>query len=148
MDRRWQAGFSAAELLAVLFLLGIVASIAAPMLLRAEAPLESGTVLVQSHFRQVRARAMATTSAYRITRPAPDRLSAEWADRCSALDWTAEPSLDLELPEGVSLVESGFALCFSSRGIAAQNMILTLVHDDYGQQKIEVLLGGTTRLLP
>jgi Tfp pilus assembly protein FimT len=148
MDHRHAAGFSVTELLAVVFVIGLTASVGMPMLMRAEAPLDSAATLLQGHLRQVRARAMATTSAYRVTRPAANRLGAETAERCSDSDWTAEAGLDLELPQGVTVVESGWTLCFSSRGVADENMILTLEHFGSGQREIEVLLGGTTRLLP
>ena len=75
------------------------------------------------------------------------RLGASYATTCSATTWTDDPDFELELPEGVELSSTAWNLCFSSRGLASNNLTISLQHDQFGTSDIEVLLGGTSRVL-
>jgi hypothetical protein len=55
--------------------------------------------------------------------------------------------MKLNLPDGVTLADTGWSVCFSSRGISSDNVVITLQHDVYGSEQVEVLLGGTTRVV-
>ena len=55
--------------------------------------------------------------------------------------------MKLNLPQGVTLTDTSWSVCFSSRGISSDNVVLTLQHDVYGSEQVEVLLGGTTRVV-
>ncbi len=145
---RRQTGMTLPELLVVLAILGILLGATPLMLNKAEGPLRSGTSLFQGYLRQVRARAMSTTSAYRIQAPAPDRLVAEWAVDCGAGVWTADPALTLELPRGVTLTDTAWTICFTTRGWSNDNQVFVLRHPEAGTARIELLLGGSTRELP
>ena len=91
---------------------------------------------------------MATTSAYRIVPDGAGRLLTEHADRCGDVSWTSEPGNALDLPDEVTLSDTDWTVCFGRRGLSTDNLTLTLVHPEYGSRQIEVLLGGTTRVLP
>ena len=54
-------------MIAVLAVVGLTLGAATAILQPAAAPLETGAVLLEGFFTRARARAMATTSAYRIT---------------------------------------------------------------------------------
>jgi hypothetical protein len=53
----------------------------------------------------------------------------------------------VELPEGVSVESDTWVVCFSSRGVSADNQVIRLQHSQYGSLGVEVLLGGTTRVV-
>jgi len=135
------------ELLVVLAVLGLSVTAVAFYLSPLETPLHSGTVLLESYFRQVRRQAMATTSAYRAVPLGQNRLIAQRASSCLDTTWTDDPLVRIQLPDGVAMTDSTWRVCFSSRGISANNTIVTLTHPDFGQKQVEVLIGGTTRVL-
>jgi prepilin-type N-terminal cleavage/methylation domain-containing protein len=60
------AGFTLIELLSVVGLMGVLAVMTGPMLLWANKPLQNGTNQTAGIFKQVRMRAIVTTSTYRV----------------------------------------------------------------------------------
>lgn len=142
-----QAGYSLIEALTVVALLGLAAGSAPLFLRRAEAPLDNGFSLTEAFLRRARARAVATTSACRVTPAGRGRLVVSHAATCGALAWTAEDDLALDLPRGVTLDDDTWSLCFDGRGLSNENRVIALSHPDYGTRSIEVLLGGATREL-
>ena len=135
------------ELLVILALLGLSVTAIAFSLKPLETPLHSGTVLLEGFFRQVRRNAMATTSAYRAVPLGQDRLIAQRASSCLDTTWTDDPLVHIELPDGVEMTDNTWRVCFSSRGISANNVTVTLSHAEAGQRQVEVMIGGTTRIL-
>lgn len=143
---RSQAGSTLVEVIVVVAIMGIGLGMASMYLKPIEAPLSSATSLVESYLREARLNAIASTSAYRVTPETTGRLKMETGDSCSASTWVGDGS-KLELPNGVSTSPSNWIVCFSSRGIAGTNVVITLDHDQYDAVQIEVLVGGTTREL-
>ncbi|MGC8968388.1 MAG: prepilin-type N-terminal cleavage/methylation domain-containing protein [Thermus sp.] len=144
-------GLTLVELLVTLAVLGIALAIAALNLRPFYDPLSDATSRTEGYMKQVRAKAMATTSAYRISLSG-NRLEAAYANTCRSPSFTPDTSLQMELPQGVSatLTPSGAALCFTSRGLLillnggnyAGEPILTL-RDTKGRTKaLRLLLGG------
>jgi hypothetical protein len=43
---------------------------------------------------------------------------------------------------------TSWQVCFSSRGVSGNNTTVTLQHPSNGSRRVEVLVGGTTRVLP
>ena len=142
-----QSGLSLVELLAVLAIMGLSLGMTALYLKPAEAPLQTGAVLLEGYFRQARFKAMANTSAYRIKPGMNGLLRSEYANSCSDTTWTPSNSLNLTLPEGVNMTEIDWIVCFSARGVSSDNVVVTLTHPEYGTKQVEVLLGGTTQVL-
>ena len=70
------------------------------------------------------------------------------AANCSATTWTSDPDVQLELHDGVTFADTSWTVCFSSRGISDTNLVITLSHPHSGTRDVELLLGGTTRVLP
>jgi prepilin-type N-terminal cleavage/methylation domain-containing protein len=140
-------GSTLAELLVVLAVMGLTLGVAAMNVRPMETPLQTGTALLEAVFHQARLQAIATTSAFRIIPAGSTQLRTEHAESCMDTTWTADPSLRVELPAGVTQSPTTWSVCFSSRGISTNNVVVTLSHAQYGEQKIEVLLGGTTRVL-
>jgi prepilin-type N-terminal cleavage/methylation domain-containing protein len=143
-----QDGTSLVEVLVVLALLGLIVAGAVVRFEAAATPVRAGALEVAGFFRQARARALATTSAYRVFADSDRLLAAEWAASCTAPSWTSDPALALELTEGVRLGATAWTVCFSSRGTSADNVTVSVTHPEYGSRQIEVMLGGSTRILP
>jgi prepilin-type N-terminal cleavage/methylation domain-containing protein len=142
-----EAGVTLLEVLVVMAILGISLGVAALNLQPLETPLAASVTLTESLFREARLSAIATTSAYRVLPNSAHQLGAQQAASCSGPTWTTVHNMRLNLPQGVALTDTGWTVCFSSRGISADNIVITLQHDLYGTEQIEVLLGGTTRVL-
>jgi prepilin-type N-terminal cleavage/methylation domain-containing protein len=145
---RGQAGMTLVELLAVLAIVGIGVGVAALYLRPMEAPLDTATAHFDGTLRAARLKAMATTSAYRLQAGAEDRVVAAFADSCSAGSWTPDPQLELTLPRDVTMNPTNWTICFGSRGLADGNVVVGFVHPEYGSRSVEVMLGGTSRVLP
>ena len=142
------AGAPFVELLLVLTLMGLVAGTTAIYLKPMETSTRDGAKQVEGFFKESRFKAMATTSAYRVQAATSSRLFAETAASCSSTTWTADPALSLDLPRGVTLADTGWTLCFGSRGISSQNLTVTVLQAGRPTRIVEVLLGGTARIVP
>ena len=148
MTRRHnEAGITLLEMLVVLAIIGISVGAVSLNLEPLGSPLRAGTSLVEGFMRQARLNAIATTSAYRVSPISIYKLGAETADSCTASTWTTDSSMKLDMPEEVELDSTAWSVCFSSRGISAGNVVIGLHHDTWGDVDVEVLLGGTTRVV-
>ena len=110
-------------------------------------PLRNGARLVEGLIKQTRAKAAATMTVHRVRPLSGARLIVEHAASCSAGTWTYDPDLDIELPDGVTLTDTSWTICFGNRGTALANETLTLTHAEAGEQQLEVLMGGVVRWL-
>jgi len=135
------------EVLIVVAIMGIMLAIGLLYLKPAEAPLQAGSLLLEGVFRQARLQAIATTSAYRVSPSGTGGLEIEFAASCSDSTWAGAPNGNYELPSDVTLDDTSWSVCFTSRGIATTNVVIQLNHPDFGSRQVEVLLGGTTRVL-
>jgi Tfp pilus assembly protein FimT len=103
-------------------------------------------------FRQVRARAMATTSAYRLVYLSPSSLRADSAKTCAGRGgWKPEPKFSLTLEPGATLTGANLSpgqsvVCFNSRGLASANPTLQLRDTYERRREVEVLLGGAVEI--
>lgn len=143
-------GLTLVEVLVTIAVLGIALSIAALNLRPFYDPLSDGLTRTEGLLKQVRAKAMATTSAYKLSLSGNEWTAAR-AGTCRSTSFSADPSLNLKLPEGVtaSISPSGASLCFTSRGLlvilggsGSGEPVITL-RDNKGRTKsLKVLLGG------
>jgi len=140
-------GATLAELLVVLAILGLGLGIGSLYLSPIEAPLQSAATLVEGLCRQARLSAIATTSAYRVLPSTDRRLVAERASSCSATSWTPDGATTVDLPKGVTVETTAWSVCFGSRGVSSDNQQIRLQHAQLGSIGVEVLLGGTTRIV-
>jgi hypothetical protein len=138
-----EKGFTLLEALVSLGILGITVLNLEPL----ETPLAAGITLTESFLREARLSAVATTSAHRVSPTASHRLGVEEAAACSASTWTTVTGMNVNLPQGVTFSDTSWSVCFSSRGISADNITIELQHDQFGTRQVEVLLGGTTRIV-
>lgn len=135
------------EVLVALAIMAISLGIGSLYLTPIESPLRSGAALVESLCREARLNAIATTSAYRVRPATARRLIAERGASCAASSWTEDPATSLQLPQGVTVESTSWSVCFGSRGVSSDNQVIGLEHSQYGTIDVEVLLGGTTRVL-
>jgi prepilin-type N-terminal cleavage/methylation domain-containing protein len=143
-----QRGMTVIEVLVVLFILSIAITTVAMNLQPVASPVDTSTNLLEGVFREARLNAIATMSAYRVSPASTTRLQGEKGASCSATSWSVDQSLSTTLPTGVTMSPSSWSVCFSSRGISTANVIVTVAHPTYGSKRVEVLYGGTSRVLP
>lgn len=141
-----RSGITLIELLVVLAMIGIIAAIAALDL----RPLNNEARNAASEFaatvRQARARAMSTTSAYRLVLAAADRVEAQTRATCDGGGtWVAEAALEFQARDGTELIAGADVgdeiTCFNSRGIATASPDLTF-GDARGREATVTILGG------
>lgn len=145
---RESAGMSLIELSVVLGLLVVVLGLATISLRSMEAPLVRAGHMLDGIVKQTRSMAMSGTTAQRLRPINGDRLVVEHAPSCSSMAWTLDPRMELELPRGVALSDTAWSVCFDSRGIASDNIMLTLNHEDFASRQFEILKGGLLRWEP
>jgi hypothetical protein len=142
-----EAGATLLELLGVVAILGLGVGIAALNLEPLETPLDASVTLTEGFFREARLSAIATTSSHRVLATSSSRLGMQRAASCSATSWETVSNKRLDLAQGVTFSDTSWSVCFSSRGISAGNVVVTLEHGLYGSEQVEVLIGGTTRVV-
>ncbi len=142
------AGVGMVELLSVLALVGVSVGMMVAYLKPVEAPLQTGGNSLVALMEQTRARSISTTQAHRVRPIDAETAIVEVADACGSVAWTLEPMIDLELPDLVTLTATDWSVCFNSRGLSSENLVITLQHPDRGSRRLELLRGGVLRWLP
>jgi prepilin-type N-terminal cleavage/methylation domain-containing protein len=148
-------GFTLAEVLAVLVIIGILAGLATPSLLQLNKPLKRGTLMLSSHLSLLRAKAISTGKAHRLVMKYPvaggyaptesslrSQLAVEFNDSCrSTSGWKPANGLDLNLPDRVNLFQHNALnlgnICFDSRG---GSPLGTVYHVGVASEKCEIYL--------
>ena len=138
-----QRGMTLAEVLVVLAIMGLAIAATALYLTPFEAPVESGATQLAAFMRMSRARAMATTSAYRVLPDGDGAVRTMVATTCSDSTWTPDTDRTLTLPDDVTLASTSWLVCFNSRGISSNNVVITVQNPEFGSEQVEVLLGGS-----
>ena len=140
-----QDGFSLLEALVVLMISAVLASMAIGNMKELNDPLQNGAAQLGSFLKEVRAKAISQTVAYHVTASGSNRIVTSFGNNCTATTVTTDPRLVLTLPTGTSLVSTSFNFCFTSRGLADQNVTIG-IRDSNGTKNVEVMLGGGVRI--
>lgn len=145
-NRNPEAGTSILELMVVCGIIAIMAGTAAFNVKEMDRPLENSSAAVQSFFKQARAKAIATTSAYTVYPVSASRLATKVGTTCAQASPPADSTLTLDLPAKTRLTSVGWSTCFSSRGFASTDLSLAVRSDEDGAiRTVDVFLGGAVR---
>jgi prepilin-type N-terminal cleavage/methylation domain-containing protein len=154
-----RTGFTLAEVMVTVAVLGIMTAIAAPTIRFGSNPLKDTSNRIAGNLKLLRAKAMSQTSAYRLQAvpgiaPGTVALEMKRATLCSDTVWTADPTFvteDTLLDRQVQISQvtlnsqlkpiDSWSICYNGRGLATQNLVLTL-RDDRSGQTITVFPGG------
>ncbi|NLF25021.1 MAG: hypothetical protein GX589_05105 [Deltaproteobacteria bacterium] len=144
-DYRNDTAFTVIELLAVLGLMVAVSAIAVSQLQQLNDPLEDSTAELVSFFKQVRARAISTTSAYTVVPLSSSEVVTHYSATCGDEDTTDDSRLTLDLPTGVRLSDTDWSVCYNSRGLPDDNVLIELSAAGGRGRFVEVFLGGAVK---
>ncbi len=136
-------GFSLIEMIATCMIIGIVSMIAINRLQDLDNPVLNATSEMTGFFKQVRARAISTTSAYKISATSNTEIITEYGETCADID-TADDKMILELPNGASMTTNDWEICYNSRGLPDDNIQITVTGAS-GTRTLEVYLGGAVK---
>jgi len=137
-------GFTILELLVVLGLIGILTLVAATNLKPLENPVYSSTHNLAAFFKQARARAVSTTSAYEVRPTSTNRIAAFYGQNCSSIE-EIESQMVLDIPSRVSLLNTDWSVCFTARGLSSNNIEVEITDGEI-TRSVEILLGGMARI--
>ena len=146
-------GFTLIEIIITLAILAVVLGIAALNLRGFHDPLHEAATDLSGLMKQSRAKAMATTSAYRVlvSPSGSPHLIAETAISCDAASsgWAADSALTADLPAHITMTvtQGSLPTCFDPRGIASEDVIFELTDAKGRTMSVEVMLGGAVRIL-
>jgi prepilin-type N-terminal cleavage/methylation domain-containing protein len=166
--RLTQQGFTLAETLVTIVILGVLTAIAAPTIRFGTSPLKDTSANIAGNLKLLRAKAISQTSAYRM-RPVTTvngmSLAVEVAESCTSTTWNPDPGFTLGdtaldtsatppakrtnvemsgvLINGVAPSPiTNWNICYGSRGLANQTLELRLKDNKNLQNKITVFRGG------
>lgn len=140
-------GFTLFELLIVLLMGGLLTGIASYQLKELDNPAQNSAAQVMTFLKKSRAKAIATTYAYRV-RPKSDstELEAHYAISCSSVAFTLDSSLTLKLPRTATFDSNSWSLCFAPRGTLATSADI-VISDPKRAVTVQVAMGGGMRKL-
>lgn len=142
-----QRGITLIEVMVTVALIGIGMGVAVSNLRQLNTESQNAAAYVTGFVKQVRARAIASTLAYRIRPSSSAQLISETAKNCTETTWTNDPANKLNLPTGTSVVDTTWDLCFNSRGFPDGNLEIRIRETNGSLRRVEVMLGGATRTL-
>jgi prepilin-type N-terminal cleavage/methylation domain-containing protein len=166
--RLTQKGFTLAETLITIVILGVLTAISAPTIRFGNLPLKDTSANIAGNLKLLRAKAISQTSAYRMRPVATANgmsLAVEVAESCTSANWKPDPGFTLGdtaldtattppanrknveisgvLINGVAPTPiTNWNICYGSRGLANQTLELSLKDDKNLQNKITVFRGG------
>lgn len=140
-------GFSLIELIVIMAVLAIIGAIVVVGFMGFSNPLVDTQMGLEGLLKQARAKAISTTSAYRVRTTSQQSLVVEYANTCTAPAgaWADDPALFLSVPSKVYLRPVGpdWSVCFTSRGLSGTGTTVITLSDTAGKTKqLQVLLGG------
>ena len=140
-----ERGFSLLELVVALGISSLAVGIAAPSFMDFNNPSQDGVLQFLAYVKNVRAKAMSTTSAYTVSVSTTNTLTATYGASCGAGTQTTDHSLTYELPEGADFTDLTWSFCFNQLGLADSNFMLS-IRDEEATRNVEIMLGGAVEV--
>jgi len=141
-----QNGYSIIELIAAMGLFAVLSGIALMNFSELDNPSKTGAQELASYFKEIRTKAISSTSAYTIYPQAGDSFIAKSSDQCSSATKTIDNSVAFRMPHGASISNIAWTLCYNARGFPDGNLTLTVNDLDGDTKTVEVFLGGAVRV--
>lgn len=138
-------GYSVFELMVVVGLIATLLSVSGSQLQNLNNNSVNGAAQLAAFIKTVRARSLATTSAYRIQPTSNTTVNVTYGADCEVGTAHTPSELELELPAGAILADDTWALCYTARGIADANAVVEIFDLDNQYKQIEIYLGGAVR---
>jgi len=145
--RSFERGFTLLETMVVITIASILMGTAIASLREFNRPALNAADQIRSLFKQVRAKAISQTASYRVSGSSSEKITTSYADKCSSSTFANDQKLFLDMPEGAILQTTGWTVCINPRGIADTNVIMRIKGSDGTTKRVEVMLGGATRVL-
>lgn len=141
-----QKGYTIVELLVVMAMMMSLMSIGVYNLRSLERPLKTGAAQLGGFFKQARAKAIATTSAYRVYALSTSQAAVTYGVNCDNASTNFDTDLSYTLPNELEFTSTAWEVCFSARGIADDNITVTMEDKEGDTSNVEVFLGGAVRI--
>ncbi len=142
-----QKGFTLAELLVVTAIAFLILSMASYNLKRMVNPLQDSSAELVGIVKQAKAKAIHTSSAYKIHAPDNKSVVTSFAKSCSDPTFVDDATMKLTLDSSLDMTTSGWTFCFSPRGLADRYQQILIVDNRLKSKMIEVFRGGAVRTL-
>lgn len=139
-------GFTLVEMLVAMGLFMVLSGIAVMNLKELDDPLVNGSAQLAAFFKQVRARAVSSTLAYTAVPVSGDRVETRYGTTCSDASPISDNSLVLELPNGATITDTDWTLCYTARGLPDGNLTVEVYDGGGNYRTVEVFLGGAVRV--
>ena len=143
-----QSGFTLVNMLTTLSLIAILSAIAISDLKEVNSPLVDSSFQITHFLREARSKAMSKTVTVKVSPISAYSIKAEQGNSCSPTETFTplSPTMQSNLPNGASLTDTTWEICFTKRGLASQSSLF-LIQDEEGQTRtVEVALGGASRI--
>lgn len=139
-----ESAFTLMDLLVAVTLAGILGGFATLNLMEVSNPSRSAASEVATYIKQIRARALATTSAYTITPSGANSIVATFGNTCADIQ-TPDAEMTLNITNA-SITNLAWSVCYNSRGFPDANVSIPVTDVYSGAATVEVLLGGSIRV--
>lgn len=140
------SGFTLTEMLVAISLMSILMAIGVYNMRNLNRPLTTTSAEVSALFKQARAKAIGTTSAYFVTAANDEQIVTSQGTNCADGTPTLDAALSLDLPLGVRMTNTAWQVCFSAKGISDSNVVVELKSPENELSEVEVFLGGAIRI--
>ncbi len=140
-----EKGFSVLEVMVSVAMLSVLSGMALFQMKDTIKPAQNAASQIVAEVKQARAKALATTYAYRLRATSSTQIVAEYATNCSAAAFTADSALTLNLPKGVTMSSTAWTVCFSSRGTSTTSANIT-VTDSQMSRTVQIAMGGGVQI--
>jgi prepilin-type N-terminal cleavage/methylation domain-containing protein len=139
-----ERAFSLFELMATMAVMGIAAGTVISNYRELNDPLQNSANQIVTQMKHARIKAIATTSAYLVQPTSANTIEFRYGATCANTP-TTDTALALELDPGVSLADTNWSLCFSSRGLSDTSLDLDVL-EGTRLRIVEILIGGSIRV--